>query len=94
MDCQGAANGPQALEQIRASAPQAAVLDVNMPGMDGYQVLAAIRAEKLPVRVVLLTARQQETDIIRGFTLGADDYIVKPFNPLELAARLKRLLRK
>jgi len=62
--------------------------------MDGYQVLSSIRAEKLPVRVVLLTARQQETDIIRGFTLGADDYIVKPFNPLELAARLKRLLRK
>jgi DNA-binding response OmpR family regulator len=94
MDCQGAANGPVALDQIRASLPQAAVLDVNMPGMDGYQVLSAIRAEKLPVRVVLLTARQQETDIIRGFTLGADDYIVKPFNPLELAARLKRLLRK
>jgi DNA-binding response OmpR family regulator len=94
MECQGAANGPEALDQIRQSLPQAAVLDVNMPGMDGYQVLSAIRAEKLPVRVVLLTARQQETDIIRGFTLGADDYIVKPFNPLELAARLKRLLRK
>jgi CheY-like chemotaxis protein len=94
MDCQGAANGPEALERIRQSLPQAAVLDVNMPGMDGYQVLSAIRADKLPVRVVLLTARQQETDILRGFTLGADDYIVKPFNPLELAARLKRLLRK
>jgi CheY-like chemotaxis protein len=94
MDCQGAANGPEALDKIRQSLPQAAVLDVNMPGMDGYQVLSAIRAEKLPVRVVLLTARQQENDIIRGFTLGADDYIVKPFNPLELAARLKRLLRK
>jgi DNA-binding response OmpR family regulator len=94
MDCRGASNGPEALEKIRQSQPQAAVLDVNMPGMDGYQVLSAIRAESLPVRVVLLTARQQETDIIRGFTLGADDYIVKPFNPLELAARVKRLLRK
>jgi len=65
-----------------------------MPGMDGYQVLAAIRAESLPLRVVLLTARQQENDVIRGFALGADDYVVKPFSPLELAARLKRLLRK
>ena len=53
-----------------------AVLDVNMPGMDGYEVLSAIRAEALPVRVLLLTARQQESDIIRGFTLGADDYVV------------------
>jgi CheY-like chemotaxis protein len=94
MDCHGAANGPEALEQIRQSRPQAAVLDVNMPGMDGYQVLAAIRAESLPVRVVLLTARQQESDVLRGFTLGADDYVVKPFSPLELAARLKRLLRR
>jgi DNA-binding response OmpR family regulator len=60
--------------------------------MDGYEVLAAIRAENLPVRVLLLTARQQESDIIRGFTLGADDYVVKPFSPLELVARLKRLI--
>jgi len=94
MECHGASNGPEALEQIRQHRPQAAVLDVNMPGMDGYQVLAAIRAESLPLRVVLLTARQQENDVIRGFALGADDYVVKPFSPLELAARLKRLLRK
>jgi two-component system alkaline phosphatase synthesis response regulator PhoP len=63
-----------------------------MPGMDGYEVLAAMRAESLPVRVILLTARQQESDIVRGFTLGADDYVVKPFSPLELVARLKRLI--
>jgi DNA-binding response OmpR family regulator len=62
--------------------------------MDGYEVLAAIRAEDLPVRVLLLTARQQESDILRGFTLGADDYVVKPFSPMELVARLKRLLSR
>jgi CheY-like chemotaxis protein len=94
MECHGAANGSEALEQIRQRRPQAAVLDVNMPGMDGYQVLSAIRTEGLPLRVVLLTARQQESDVIRGFTLGADDYVVKPFSTLELAARLKRLLRR
>ena len=76
------------------SRPQVAVLDVNMPGMDGFEVLAAIRAEGIPSRVVLLTARQQETDVIRGFTLGADDYVVKPFSPMELVARLKRLLSR
>jgi two-component system alkaline phosphatase synthesis response regulator PhoP len=63
-----------------------------MPGMDGYEVLAAVRSEMLPVRIILLTARQQESDITRGFMLGADDYVVKPFNPPELLARIKRYL--
>jgi len=85
-------DGRKALEAARRWRPQVAVLDVNMPGMDGYEVLAALRAENLPVRVMLLTARQRESDIIRGFTLGADDYVVKPFSPMELVARLKRLI--
>ncbi len=93
MDCETAANGPSAVDAARRLRPQVAVLDVNMPGMDGFEVLAAIRAEQIPVRVLLLTARQQETDVLRGFTLGADDYVVKPFSPLELVARLKRLLQ-
>jgi two-component system cell cycle response regulator DivK len=92
MDCQSAADGPAALELIRKIRPHAAVLDVNMPGMDGYAVLAAVRQDGIPLRVLLLTARQQESDVIRGFTLGADDYVVKPFSPMELVARLKRLL--
>jgi DNA-binding response OmpR family regulator len=62
--------------------------------MDGYEVLAAIRREGIPVRVLLLTARQQEGDVLRGFSLGADDYVVKPFSPMELVARLKRLLSR
>jgi two-component system, cell cycle response regulator DivK len=92
MECRSAANGSDALSMIRALCPHAAVLDVNMPGMDGFAVLAAIREAALPVKVILLTARQQERDVLRGFELGADDYVVKPFNPLELAARLKRCL--
>jgi DNA-binding response OmpR family regulator len=94
MDCQVTSDGANALEAIRRTRPQAAVLDVNMPGMDGYEVLAAVRREELPVRVLLLTARQQESDVIRGFALGADDYVVKPFSPMELVARLKRLLSR
>jgi two-component system response regulator ResD len=92
MSCHVAGSGPEALEKIRELHPQAAVLDVNMPGMDGYEVLAAIRKEQHPMRVLMLTARQQENDILRGFTLGADDYVIKPFSPIELSARLKRLL--
>jgi two-component system cell cycle response regulator DivK len=94
MECHTATDGRSAIETIRQIRPHVAVLDVNMPGMDGYEVLAAIRAEKMPVRVLLLTALQQESDVIRGFTLGADDYVVKPFSPLELVARLKRLLSR
>jgi CheY-like chemotaxis protein len=94
MECYMAADGPGALDAIRRQRPHAVVLDVNMPEMDGYGVLAAIRREGIPVRVLLLTARQQEGDVLRGFTLGADDYVVKPFSPMELVARLKRLLTR
>jgi DNA-binding response OmpR family regulator len=94
MECRTASTGPEALQMIREFSPNAAVLDVNMPGMDGFEILSAIREAALPVRVVMLTARQHESDVVRGFTLGADDYVVKPFNPLELAARLKRLLQR
>jgi DNA-binding response OmpR family regulator len=90
--CEVAADGCAAMEAIRASRPHAAVLDIDMPGKGGCEVLAAIRAEDLPTRVLLMTARQQESDLIRGFSLGADDYVVKPFSPMELVARLKRLI--
>jgi CheY-like chemotaxis protein len=90
-DIETVPDGTTALETIRRLKPDIAVLDVSMPGMDGYEVLAALRKESLPVRVMLLTARQQESDVIRGFSLGADDYVVKPFSPMELVARLKRL---
>jgi len=92
MECRSASTGPEALRMIRELCPHAVVLDVNMPGLDGFEILSTIRSEGLPIRVVMLTARQKDSDILRGFALGADDYMVKPFNPMELAARLKRLL--
>jgi DNA-binding response OmpR family regulator len=94
MQVQTADNGLDALRIIRESRPHVAVLDVNMPQADGYEVLTTIRAENLPTLVVMLSARHQEPDILRGFQLGADDYLIKPFNPLELVARVKRLLRQ
>jgi two-component system, cell cycle response regulator DivK len=93
MVCRSADNGLDALNLIRREQPHVAVLDVNMPGMDGFEVLAAVRAENLPSRVILLTSLQHENEILRAFKMGADDYLTKPFNPFELVARLKRLLR-
>ncbi len=92
MECHSATSGPDALNLICELRPHAAVLDVSMPGMDGFEVLAAIRHAAMPVKVIMLTARQNEHDVLRGFGLGADDYVVKPFHPLELAARIKRFL--
>jgi DNA-binding response OmpR family regulator len=92
MECHSATTGTEALHVVCDLRPHAAVLDVGMPGMDGFEVLAAIRHAAMPVKVVMLTASQQQRDVLRGFELGADDYVVKPFHPMELAARLKRLL--
>jgi CheY-like chemotaxis protein len=92
VDCRAACSGDEALRLITDYRPHAVVLDVNMPAMSGFEVLASIRQQELPVRVVMLTARRQEHDIIQGFNLGADDYMVKPFSPMELIVRLKRLL--
>jgi two-component system cell cycle response regulator DivK len=92
MCCHIAENGRDALEMIRAEAPHVAVLDVNMPVLDGFGVLAAVRAEKIPTRIILLTSLQQEKDVLRAFSLGADDYVTKPFNPFEVVARVKRLI--
>jgi len=92
MECHSATTGTEALRTICDLRPHAAVLDVGMPGMDGFEVLSAIRHAAMPVKVVMLTASQQQRDVLRGFELGADDYVVKPFHPMELAARLKRLL--
>lgn len=95
-ECRAATDGEAALEMIRSWQPELAVLDVNMPNRSGFEVLSALRNDPLTrqVRVILLTARQQETDVIRGFGLGADDYVIKPFSPMELIARMKRLLGK
>jgi len=96
LECRVASDGSAALELIRSWQPDLAVLDVNMPNQSGYEVLASVRNDPLTrdIRVILLTARQQETDVVRGFGLGADDYVIKPFSPMELIARLKRLLGK
>jgi CheY-like chemotaxis protein/HPt (histidine-containing phosphotransfer) domain-containing protein len=92
-DCRTATGGREALLMIDQCLPAAVVLDVNMPDMNGFQVLAAIREQSIPVRVVMLTASQQEHDVVQSFVLGADDYLSKPFRSMELVMRLNRLMR-
>ncbi len=91
-----AANGPDALKAAREERPDIVILDVMLPGVSGYDVLAELRRmeETRDVGVILLTARREEPDRIRGLSLGADDYLVKPFSPAELALRVGALLRR
>ena len=85
--------GREALKQIAQETPDLALLDVMLPDVDGFRVLQKIR-EKYRFPVIMLTAKTEYTDKITGLTLGADDYIAKPFNPLELVARVKAQLRR
>jgi DNA-binding response OmpR family regulator len=88
-----AADGPTAVEQARAFAPDVVVLDIMLPGFDGLEVLRQIRAFADPY-VLFLTARSEELDRIVGLTVGGDDYLAKPFSPRELVARIQALLRR
>ena len=86
-------NGSQALEQIRTNLPDLVLLDVMMPDIDGFEVLRMIR-ETNNIPVIMLTAKGDEEDRIKGLELGADDYITKPFSPRELVSRVRAVLRR
>src|SRR5450759_3822002 len=88
-----AADGPSAVEIARDAAPDVVVLDLMLPGFDGLEVLRRIRTFADPY-VLLLTARSEEVDRIVGLTVGADDYLTKPFSPRELVARVHALMRR
>jgi two-component system, OmpR family, response regulator len=89
-----AADGGEALAAVERSAPDLVVLDVGLPGVDGLSVSRRLRAKGLAVPVLLLTARDSVPDRVAGLDAGADDYLVKPFSLLELAARLRALTRR
>ena len=90
-----AGDGLQALEALGEHAPDAMVLDVMMPKMDGYGVLRAMRQREMAqhTKVLMLTCKTEERDFVRGWELGADDYRTKPFEPMELADYINDLLR-
>jgi len=90
------ANGREAAEWARQHTADLVILDVKLPGMDGFELLAFLRAQPAfaEVPIVMLTSLSQEQHVVRGFELGADDYVVKPFSPVELSARVRRLLHR
>jgi DNA-binding response OmpR family regulator len=89
----GATNGQEGLELAAAELPDLVVLDVMLPKLDGFEVCQRIREFSL-VPIVMLTAKGEQVDKLRGFEMGADDYLTKPFQPAELLARVKAVLRR
>lgn len=86
-------NGKEALDQVRSALPNMVLLDVMLPDIDGFQVLQKIR-EFSSIPVIMLTAKGEEDDRVRGLEWGADDYVTKPFSPRELVSRVKAVLRR
>jgi DNA-binding response OmpR family regulator len=89
-----AGSGEEALELVQSHHIDLMVLDIVLPGMDGFEVCRRVRAAGKPTAIIMLTHLDAKADIIRGLMLGADDYIVKPFVPEELIARIKAVLRR
>ena len=87
-------NGNDAVEAAKAAAFELIVLDINLPGMDGWQVLKTLRSDGVQTPIIVLTARDAVTDRVRGLESGADDYLVKPFAFSELLARARTILRR
>ncbi len=94
-ECEIARDGEEALERARQTRPDLVLLDVAMPHMNGFEALAALRGDMSTrsTPVILVSAHRDEAEVIKAFSLGADDYVTKPFNSGELMARIKRVLR-
>ncbi|HXT51491.1 MAG TPA: response regulator transcription factor [Thermoanaerobaculia bacterium] len=89
-----AASGEEALTVLERELPDLMILDVNMPGIDGFEVLRRARNGGRRLPILMLTVRGEEEDLVRGLDLGADDYLTKPFSPRTLLARVRALLRR
>jgi two-component system alkaline phosphatase synthesis response regulator PhoP len=89
-------NGEQGLSRIRTDNPDLVILDLMLPGMDGVEVCRQVKADPVTraIPIVMVTAKSEESDIVLGLGIGADDYITKPFSPRELVARIKVVLRR
>jgi DNA-binding response OmpR family regulator len=87
-------DGLNGISKIRNQKPALVVLDLMLPGMDGFEICRKLRSENNQTPIILLTARDEDVDKILGLELGADDYMTKPFNPRELSARVKAILRR
>jgi phosphate regulon transcriptional regulator PhoB len=94
--CRAVASGAEALQRVKAATPDLVVLDLMLPGMDGLDVCRRLRSDPGSARVpiIMLTAKADEVDRVLGLEMGADDYVVKPFSPKELVARVRAVLRR
>ena len=90
----GAVSGEEGIELAKRERPKIAILDVMLPGIDGFMVCDKLRRDYPDMGIIMLTAKGQDMDKIMGLEYGADDYIIKPFNPLEVVLRVKALLRR
>ena len=86
--------GDEALAAFRQNPPSLMILDIMLPGIDGFEVCRRIRATNTKIGIIMLTARSQEMDKVTGLMTGADDYVTKPFSPAELTARVDALFRQ
>lgn len=93
-DIKEASSGEEALKICENYTPEVAILDIMLPGVDGYKLCEILR-EKFPdIAIIMLTAKSQDMDKIIGLNIGADDYMIKPFNPMELISRIRAILRR
>ena len=91
---ESAGDGPGGLAAVRRARPALVILDLMLPGLDGMEICRQLRAEKNQVPILMLTARDEDVDKVLGLEMGADDYLTKPFNPHEVVARVKAILRR
>ena len=89
-----AATGEQALKMLEQTPFDLILLDINMPGMDGFQVVQVLRQRGNQTPIILISGRQEDYDTLYGLDIGADDYVTKPFNPVVLGAKVKAMIRR
>ena len=94
LDADTAASGKEALEKIKLREYALMLLDINMTGMNGFQVIEALRTGGVQLPIIIVSGRKEDHDTIHGLDIGADDYITKPFNPVTLGAKIKALIRR
>lgn len=94
IDADTVSSGEQALERLKEESYDLILLDVNMQGMDGFQVVQTIRQRGLKTPIIIVSGRKEDYDTLYGLDIGADDYVTKPFNPITLGAKVKALIRR
>lgn len=94
IEAQQVSSGEQALQWVSRNRCDLIIMDINMPGMDGFQVIQTLRNRGLRIPIMIVSGRQEDYDTLYGLDIGADDYVTKPFNPVVLGAKVKALLRR